>query len=261
MTLRIALAQIPVEHGKPEENYKKVDQYLSKAAQAKVDVVVLPELWNTGYDLARLEEIADVEGKRTKEFLQAKAQDYKVNIVGGSVAIKEHEQFYNTTYIVDKQGKLISEYRKVHLFRLMDEDKYLAAGDQKNVFELAGVKSASFICYDIRFPEWLRTVAKEKLSIIYVVAQWPQTRIEQWKALLVARAIENQAYVVAVNRVGDNPDNKFNGHSLIINPLGEVLSDSGDQETLTVYDLDTSEMEKFTQQIHVFEDRRPELYD
>ena len=122
-----------------------------------------------------------------------------------------------------------------HLFRLMDEDKYLAAGDQKNVFELAGVKSASFICYDIRFPEWLRTVAKKKLSVIYVVAQWPQTRIEQWKSLLVARAIENQAYVVAVNRVGDNPDNKFNGHSLIINPLGEVLSDSGDQETLTVY--------------------------
>ena len=107
----------------------------------------------------------------------------------------------------------------------------------------------------------LRTVAKEKLSVIYVVAQWPQTRIEQWKALLVARAIENQAYIVAVNRVGDNPDNEFNGHSLIINPLGEVLSDSGDQETLTVYDLDTSEMEKFTQQIHVFEDRRPELYD
>src|SRR5699024_467355 len=171
--------------------------------------------------------------------LQAKVQDYKVNIVGGSVAIKEHEQFYNTTYIVDKQGKLISEYRKVHLFRLMDEDKYLAAGEQKNVFELAGVKSASFICYDIRFPVWLRTVAKEKLSVIYVVAQWPQTRIEQWKALLVARAIENQTYVVAVNRVCDNPDNKFNGHSLIINPLGEILSDSGDQETLTVYDLDT----------------------
>lgn len=261
MTLRIALAQIPVEHGKPEENYKKVAQYLSKAAQAKANVVVLPELWNTGYDLARLEEIADVEGQRTKEFLQAKAQEYKIDIVGGSVAIKENEQFYNTTYIVDKQGKLISEYRKVHLFRLMDEDKYLAAGEQKNVFELSGVKSASFICYDIRFPEWLRTVAKEKLSVIYVVAQWPQTRIEQWKALLIARAIENQTYVVAVNRVGENPDNKFNGHSLIINPLGEVLSDSSDQETLTVYDLDTSEMEKFTQQIYVFEDRRPELYD
>ena len=261
MTLRIALAQIPVEHGKPEENYKKVAQYLSKAAQAKANVVVLPELWNTGYDLARLEEIADVEGQRTKEFLQAKAQEYKIDIVGGSVAIKENEQFYNITYIVDKQGKLISEYRKVHLFRLMDEDKYLAAGEQKNVFELSGVKNASFICYDIRFPEWLRTVAKEKLSVIYVVAQWPQTRIEQWKALLIARAIENQTYVVAVNRVGENPDNKFNGHSLIINPLGEVLSDSGDQETLTVYDLDTSKMEKFTQQIHVFEDCRPELYD
>lgn len=261
MTLRIALAQIPVEHGKPEENYKKVAQYLSKAAQAKANVVVLPELWNTGYDLARLEEIADVEGQRTKEFLQAKAQEYKIDIVGGSVAIKENEQFYNITYIVDKQGKLISEYRKVHLFRLMDEDKYLAAGEQKNVFELSGVKNASFICYDIRFPEWLRTVAKEKLSVIYVVAQWPQTRIEQWKALLIARAIENQTYVVAVNRVGENPDNKFNGHSLIINPLGEVLSDSGDQETLTVYDLDTSKMEEFTQQIHVFEDCRPELYD
>lgn len=182
MTLRIALAQIPVEHGKPEENYKKVAHYLSKAAQAKADVVVLPELWNTGYDLARLEEIADVEGQRTKEFLQAKAQEYKIDIVGGSVAIKENEQFYNTTYIVDKQGKLISEYRKVHLFRLMDEDKYLAAGEQKNVFELSGVKSASFICYDIRFPEWLRTVAKKKLSVIYVVAQWPQTRIKPKKS-------------------------------------------------------------------------------
>ena len=258
MGLRVALAQIDIAYGKPQINYDKVEQYLKQAATSGAEVVVLPELWNTGYDLVNLSKIADIDGKKTQLFLESCAQKYNLNIVGGSVAVKKGKQFYNNAYIVDHQGKLIGDYKKVHLFRLMAEDKYLAAGNNKSTFELAGIKSTVFICYDIRFPEWLRTVAKQGLDVMYIVAQWPKPRITQWRALLIARAIENQAYVIAVNCVGANPDDKFGGHSLIIDPLGRVLSDSGEQEKLTIYDLDLA---KFKQNIQVFEDRRPELYE
>ncbi|KIS03579.1 carbon-nitrogen family hydrolase [Paucilactobacillus wasatchensis] len=260
MTLKIALAQIDITFATPDDNFARVAKYVEQAAAKQVDVVVFPEMWNTGYALDQLEQIADLNGERTQEFLQQLAVKYHVNIVGGSVAIKRDGHFYNTSYVVNAQGALVSAYDKVHLFGLMNEEKYITAGASEVSFELANVASTGVICYDIRFPEWLRTLSRHGSKVLYVSADWPAVRIPQWEILVRARAIENQSFVVAVNRVGDDPDNHFNGHSLVIDPLGNIVSQAGEQEELVVATIDLDSIEQVRGQIPVFADRRPELY-
>ncbi len=260
LNLRVALAQIDVKFADPQTNADRVATFTRQAATHGADVVVFPEMWNTGYALDQLAKLADPAGQQTKALLSRLAKQYQINIVGGSVATKQNGKFYNTTYIYDATGQEVSSYRKVHLFGLMKEDQYLAAGNQENFFHLANVPSASFICYDLRFPEWLRTVARHGADILYLPAEWPAVRIPQWKIMLQARAIENQAFVVAVNRVGDDPDNHFNGHSLVIDPLGKILAGDGEKEQLYYADLNLADLKTVRGPIPVFKDRRPALY-
>ncbi|MEM1506410.1 nitrilase-related carbon-nitrogen hydrolase, partial [Domibacillus sp. 8LH] len=124
---------------------------------------------------------------------------------------------------------------------LMDEEEHLVEGSENGIFELAGAKSAGVICYDIRFPEWIRTHMLDNTKVLYVVAEWPAKRIDHWKALLISRAIENQCYVVACNRVGADPNNQFGGHSMVIGPWGEILEEADDQETILYSELDVEQ--------------------
>ncbi len=259
--MRVSLIQMAVSFGRPQENFARVLQLLNQAVQEEPDVIVLPEMWNTGYALSDLAQLSDKEGQKTQELLSQFVREHKVALVAGSVAVQEAGQFFNRTYVYGKDGQLLSSYDKVHLFGLMAEDQYLTAGQQESHFELAGVKASNVICYDIRFPEWLRTLMADGAQILFVVAEWPQARMEQWEILLKARAVENQTFVVAVNRVGDDPDNHFNGHSLIINPLGQViLQASDDQEGIFTADLDLTQVDQTRGHIPVFDDRKPELY-
>lgn len=121
-------------------------------------------------------------------------------------------------YIVNDSGDIITEYDKAHLFKLMDEHLYLKAGNKKNLFEIENITMAGVICYDLRFPEWFRAHSLLGAKVIFVPAQWPAARIDHWKILLQARAIENQCYIVAVNRVGKDSNNEFNGNSMVIAP-------------------------------------------
>jgi predicted amidohydrolase len=217
-------------------------------------------MWNTGYALSKLTELADINGKFTQNLLHDLSLRYHINIVGGSVATQKNGIFYNTTYIFSNTGILVSQYDKVHLFGPMGEEKFIKAGQKENIFELAGVNSASVICYDIRFPEWIRTHMSQGAKLLYIVAEWPIQRIQQWKILLQARAIENQAFIIAVNRVGADPDNIFNGHSLAINPLGEIINQPNESESLQIVEIDVNEVDNARGQISVFDDRRTELY-
>lgn len=262
MTLKIAIAQMDIALGQPEINQVTVAQYAQRAAAAGVDVLVYPEMWQTGYALDQLPTLADRGGASTQQLLAQLAKKYHLNIVGGSVATQQGEQFYNTMYVVDQMGQLVSTYHKAHLFGLMAEEQYIAAGDHKNTFELAGVSAAGVICYDIRFPEWLRAMMTEgPQQILYVAAEWPIQRIDQWQILLQARAIENQAFVVAANRVGRDADNQFGGRSLVIDPLGQIVAQARDMdEALLVVTIDIADEKTVRGQIPVFHDRRPELY-
>lgn len=257
--MKIGCIQLNVRFGKVEENYERAEHFIREAASKGAEIVVLPELWNTGFALEKLPEIADKEGVRTKEFLQKLATELGIHIVGGSVATEHDGKFYNTMYIVNKEGELLSEYNKVHLFRLMNEEKFLHAGDQMNRFKFDDVEAGAVICYDIRFPEWLRAHALDGAKVLFVSAQWPTPRIDHWKTLLQARAIENQCFIIAVNRISKKVEN-FNGQSMIIEPWGEVLWTGAEDEELAIIDVDFSKVDEVRTRIPVYDDRRPSLY-
>ena len=133
----------------------------------------------------------------------------------------------------------------------------MSAGAKESVFELDGVTAASVICYDIRFPEWVRTQMAQGVKVLFVVAQWPEPRVQQWEILLKARAVENQA----VNRVGAGPEDVFSGHSMVIDPLGNVVLQAKEhEEGIFTADINLEEVDRVRGQIPVFEDRRTDLY-
>ncbi|KRM94951.1 amidohydrolase [Liquorilactobacillus aquaticus DSM 21051] len=262
MVLKVSLIQMNVEYARANANYERVQRLIEEAVVENPDVIVLPEMWNVGYALEKLNEVADKDGRTTKCFLAGLAQRFHVNIVGGSVATAKGNAYYNTSYVFNREGELCSEYDKVHLFGLMHEDKWITAGKKMNRFVLDDIPAAGVICYDIRFPEWERTLMSKGGKILFVSAQWPKERIEQWKIMLQSRAIENQAFVVAVNRIGEGPNGEhFSGHSLAIDPLGNILLRvPDDKEGGFTVNLNMGSLEKIRGEIPVFSDRRTELY-
>ena len=262
MTLKVAIAQMNIALGQPEVNEQTVAKYAQKASEAGADILIYPEMWNTGYALTDLPQLVDNDGERSRHLLARLAKTYQLNIVGGSVATMRDGRFFNTMFVFNQLGQQVSRYDKAHLFGLMNEEKYIAAGSQPNTFGLAGVLSAGVICYDIRFPEWVRTMMSSgPQAILYVSAEWPIQRIAQWQILLQARAIENQAFVVAANRVGSDRDNTFGGRSLVIDPLGNIVAQGTDADDMLVTaDIDIADETAIRGQIPVFSDRRPDLY-
>ncbi|TWT06675.1 carbon-nitrogen family hydrolase [Planococcus sp. CPCC 101016] len=258
--MKIACVQMDIAFGEPELNYQRVMDYLREAAANGADTIVLPEMWNTGYALTELETLAD-SSNRTVELLKSFAKEHAVNIVGGSVSTKKNEGFYNTMYVVDKNGELISEYNKAHRFGLMDEHIHLEEGNSLGTFKLENIVYGGVICYDIRFPEWIRAQALNGAKLIFVSAEWPEARIDHWRILLQARAIENQCFIVAVNRIGSDPKNEFGGSTMVIAPWGEIRLDMKKQEGIAYVELDLEEVEEVRKRIPVFDDRRVQLYE
>ncbi|MED4797656.1 nitrilase-related carbon-nitrogen hydrolase, partial [Priestia megaterium] len=156
MSVKITCLQLDIAFGNPTKNRKYIEQKMTEALKENPDILVLPELWDTAYDLTRLDEIADDEGQQAKQLISQFAKTNEVNIVAGSIAKKTEQGVTNTMYIFDRKGREVSEYSKLHLFKLMDEHLYLEAGTAKNLFTLEQSLCAGVICYDIRFPEWIR---------------------------------------------------------------------------------------------------------
>ncbi|MCR8642219.1 carbon-nitrogen family hydrolase [Paenibacillus sp. N1-5-1-14] len=260
--LTITLLQMDIKIGEPEINYTTLANLLEEAVSVpiKPDVIVIPEMWNTGYALDRVHILADSNGERTKSLLSTFARDHQVHIIGGSVADKRGQDVYNTIYVFDREGQLTADYSKIHLFRLMDEHEYLVAGEEVGSFEIEGVPAGMMICYDIRFPELSRKLALNGAKILFVPAQWPHPRLHHWRTLLMARAIENQMYVVSCNRVGTSGSTDFFGHSMIIDPWGEVLAEGGEEPALIQAQIDLDLVEQVRSKIPVFGDRKPHLY-
>ena len=260
MSVKITCLQLDIAFGNPTKNRKYIEQKMMEALKENPDILVLPELWDTAYDLTRLDEIADDEGQQAKQLISQFAKTNEVNIVAGSIAKKTEQGVTNTMYIFDRKGREVSQYSKLHLFKLMDEHLYLEAGTAKNLFTLEQSLCAGVICYDIRFPEWIRLHTSSGAEVLFVVAQWPAPRLAHWKALLISRAIENQCYVIACNRVGQDPNNTFAGHSLVIDPWGEIIAEAGDSEELLSADVNLELVKEIRKQIPVFTDRRTEFY-
>jgi omega-amidase len=260
MTIKIACLQLDIAFGNPSENERRVEREIEKISKDHPDIIVLPELWTTGYDLTRLDEIADEGGMRTKAFIQKLAKSYHVNIVAGSIAKKTNRGVTNTMYVADRNGIIVGEYSKLHLFQLMDEHLYLQPGEEMGLFTLENTRCAGVICYDIRFPEWIRVHTVQGAEVLFVVAEWPLPRLAHWRTLLAARAIENQCYVVACNRAGSDPNNVFAGHSMIIDPWGEIIAEAGEEPCALIAQIDLQKVQEVRARIPIFADRRPEYY-
>ncbi|MCE4048497.1 MULTISPECIES: carbon-nitrogen family hydrolase [Bacillaceae] len=261
MEWNISIIQMDIVFGDPKQNFLAAEKWIKEACAGKqTDIVILPELWTTGYDLPHLDTIADKHAEKAISFLQHLARSYQVHIIGGSVANKKEDGIFNTLLVINKEGELIHTYDKLHLFKLMDEHLYLQSGTATGLFQLNGETAAGLICYDIRFPEWVRTHTSKGANVLFVSAEWPLARLAHWRALLIARAIENQCYVVACNRSGSDPANVFAGHSMIIDPWGEIVGEAGENSEILARTIDLAKVSEVRNMIPIFSDRRPEYY-
>jgi predicted amidohydrolase len=255
--LRIAAAQLEITLGDPQANITRARGLLAAAKQQGAEIVLLPELWTTGYDLERAAELA-IDLTSDNEIANL-AQEFGVYLCG-SVLERRDRKFFNAFTIYSPSGELLAVYRKLHLFAPLREPEFLSPGDEPVAIELPWGKSGLAICYDLRFPELFRSYAVDGARLLLVCAEWPHPRLEHWRTLLRARAIENQAYVVACNAVGRVNETVFFGHSMIINPWGEVLLEAGEGETILSDELDLDQVDQIRTQFPVLGDRRNELF-
>jgi predicted amidohydrolase len=248
--------------GNRVENYHYYETQIKEglARFPQTDVVILPEMWTTGYDLRRIEELAE-HPPYAQLPLYKWAKTHQVFLIGGSVPSKINQQYFNTMLIYNPFGELVHSYSKAHLFQLMNEHHFLSAGNGKGSFIINNIACAGVICYDIRFPEWIRTHTVSGDEVVFVVAQWPLARLNHWRVLLQARAIENQCYIVACNRSGSDPSNQFAGHSMVITPWGEIEKECDTEASFLAIKLDLNKVKEVRKGIPIFNDRRKELYE
>ena len=257
--MRIAMIQMEVKAGDVEENRHR-GLTLARQAALQAEVLVLPEIWTTGYRLKDLDSWAEEAEGPLLNSLKQIARQHAVWIITGSVPLRRDQGVYNTMLAISPDGVVVAQYDKVHMFSLYGEEKYFQPGNKHALFSLSGTKAGMAICYDIRFPELFRLLAVDGAEIVFVAAEWPQVRSDHWRLLNQSRALENQIYVVAVNCVGEHKGLTFHGHSLVISPEGVILAEGSDKEEIVVADIDLTLVSRARQAMTIWADRRPDLY-
>lgn len=257
--LNISLAQMNIALGDTTRNLTNMQKMVLEAAKRGSHLILLPELWYSGYDWGNYRSHAQPLNDGVFSQISTLAQKHKISILG-SIMEKRGDQIANSAAFYASNGRMLGIYRKIHLFRLFQEHLYLQPGGATLTMDLPWGASSVAICYDLRFPELFRRYANEGAEVIFLVAEWPLERIAHWRALIVARAIENQVYVVAVNAAGQTGETTFGGHSMIVDPWGKVIIEAGEEPGLFTAEIETSTVREIRKQIPVFDDRRPELY-
>ncbi len=239
--LKITIFQAYLFWENIDKNLKNLSLRLSMGVKEKTDLIVLPEMFNTGFSMNAAELAEEMNGK-TMQWMQQTAKKYECAVTG-SLIIKENGNFYNRMIWMLPDGHS-SYYDKRHLFGLGEEDKTYTPGTNKVIVELKGWKIRLAICYDLRFPVWLRN-KNEEYDILLLIASWPDKRSAHWKALIPARAIENQSYVVAVNRVGHDGNEVYHsGYSMCIDPMGKTVYYKPEDEDLYTFSVSYEELVK-----------------
>ncbi|MBU2921903.1 amidohydrolase [Winogradskyella psychrotolerans] len=249
--LKVAIVQTALVWENPEENRRLLSHKIA-AISADVDLVVLPEMFTSGFTMNPAEVAETMEGN-TIVWLKEQAK-LKQAVIMGSLVISENGKFYNRMVCVEPSGT-ITTYNKRHTFTLAGEHKVYTAGTEKVTFSYKGWKICPLVCYDLRFPVWARNV--EDYDLIIYVANWPKIRIGAWDALLKARAIENMAYCVGVNRVGLDGNNfEYSGHSAAYDVLGNRLDTIlENQDVVEIVSLDKAAIKKYREKLNFLNDR------
>lgn len=232
--MKIGLLQYNSSWEDKEANKRKILEML--VGIEEVELLIFPEMSLTGFSMEP-EKIGEGIGGPSFRFFSELSVDKKSNVIAGIVE-KRKERFYNTLIHVNPDGKLVKLYRKIHPFSYSGEEKYYRAGVRPAISKIRKWKIGLTICYDLRFPELFRKYGKKQVQLIVNIANWPDTRIQHWRTLLKARAIENQCYIVAVNRVGDDPKLHYIGFSSVFDPMGEEIVSVENEERVIIVDLD-----------------------
>lgn len=261
--MKIAAAQIACVLGDLVANARKMRDFTERAKRAGAELVVFPEMSDTGYAMTVIREQARPWSEGVVPELQEAARELAIGIISG-VSEKEGDAIYNSQVVIDSSGAIVAKYRKTHLFAPapIEEDKCCRAGDAFVSLDFGTLRIGLTICYDLRFPEIYRTLAVEQGANVFVVSSaWPFPRIEHQRVLATARAIENQSYLVLANRVGRDESVPFCGSSAVIDPYGVVLAGaSADREELVVAEVSREVLDAVRGKMAVFSHRRRDLY-
>ena len=247
--MKIALLQSDLIWENPEANRVYFEEKIN-GINEPVNLIVLPEMFSTGFTMNPEEHAQTMDGEALDWMKLASVN----KMICGSLAIAENGQFYNR-FLAVLNGEIVFQYNKKHLFSYGNENEHYTAGNDCGTFEYQGWQIAPFICYDLRFPEWIRNSAGADLMLF--VANWPAARMKAWNTLLTARAIENQCYVLGVNRVGDDGNGiKHTGHSQLIDFSGDHrVEPIENREQLVHAVIEKSPMTQFRERFPFLKDR------
>ena len=248
--MEVTVIQTDIKWNNPEANYSDAIRFISD--NPKSDLYVLPEMWATGFNMSpNLDDLQAVH-EDPLQWMRKTAKAYNCALCG-SLAVKEENLFRNRFFFVHPNGTY-QKYDKKHLFAYGGEDKSYTAGTERTIVQYKDVKFLLQVCYDLRFPVWMRN--KNDYDAIILVANWPVSRQNAWQILIRARAIENQCYMIAANRVGKDPTCLYGGHSAIIDPKGQTIVQASNNTAEAINALiDIDKLYTFREKFPVLKDR------
>ncbi|WP_236975580.1 nitrilase-related carbon-nitrogen hydrolase [Membranihabitans maritimus] len=251
-TLKASIIQYPIVWLEKEQNLNSIENILKEDYEDS-DIIVLPEMFNTGFHTVP-DEIAESISDPTVQWMKSISCQYKASICG-SICVQNTDGNYTNTFLFVSNGKIIHRYDKKHLFSFADESRLMTPGKKRENFLIrANWNVRPFICYDVRFPVWLRN--DNNYDLLLGVSNFPHARITAWKSLCIARAIENQCYLMGVNGMGsDHNGIYYSGHSLCIGPDGEVLLDTKEKTGLFSIEINKTHLNRFRAKYPFLNDR------
>jgi predicted amidohydrolase len=242
-----------------EANHSKVRTMLESARPNPGSIVALPELFASGFSM-NLDHIADNETRATEQFICETAKQYELHVIGGLATKRPDCRGLNEAVVAGPDGRVVARYAKLHPYAPGKEAQHYAGGEQIVTFEAGDeFKVAPFVCYDLRFPEIFRAAMQRGANVMVVIASWPSPRVEHWITLLRARAIENQCYVMGVNRCGNDPYLPYPGRSLIVDFRGNILADAGEREGIIRAEADPAALSAYRRELPFLADAKTDL--
>lgn len=265
--MKLALAQLDVTAGAVETNRARALDAIESAADRGADLVALPELWNVGFfAFDRYDELAEPLDGPTLSSIESAATEHEIGVLAGSIVEDlsasdapgpAETGLANTTVLFGRDGSRLATYRKRHLFGYeSEESELLVPGETLGVAEFEGFTVGMTTCYDLRFPELYRELLEVNVTLVLVPSAWPYPRVEHWKSLPKARAIENLFYVATINGAATFEDATLLGRSTVYDPWGTPVASSGDEPTMVVTDVDPARVERVREGFPALEDRR-----
>lgn len=252
--MKIAICQLDIHFEQKEKNRIRAEQFIHEAALSQASLIVFPEMSFTGFSMHT--EIVGEEFEETLTRMKEIALLEKIAVGFGWVKGKSKSENHYT--IIDNNGAVLEDYVKIHPFSYSGEDQFFVKGVKPGNFVLDGIPFGVSICYDLRFPELYQQLSKEA-HVILVPANWPVGRRSHWRTLLMARAIENQSYMIGINCYGSQGELYYSGNSSVVTPNGEVLFDIEDKEELRIFEL-TDDVPLYRAEFPTKADRRPDFY-